>query len=335
MKALKIIGIIVAVIIAAILIIPLFAPSTTEVSASTEIALEPSQIFPSVASFSDRPEWDPWLNSDTTAQATIESKPGYVGSTYAWEGEATGTGKMEVTGVEENRQIQSSLWFGDVETPATVTWDFAQVDGGTQVTWSYTQDTKYPFQRLGMMIGAGFLEKSFNDGLSRLKEYLEANPPATSSLGPITMGTLDAFDAIVAGTKGSMDEMGQLMGQLFGTAYEALAAQGLQVSGPAFSHYLEYDESTGISTFVAGFPVTPAGSGAGDAMARSYPEMKVVEAIHTGPYDNLVESYMTLEAYMEEHGLEPTGEAFEIYLVSMEQQSDPALWKTRIAYPLR
>jgi len=335
MKILKILGIIIAVIIAAILIIPLFAPSTTEVSATTEITLEPAQIFPSLASFSNRAEWDPWLNTDSTAEASIDSKPGFVGSTYSWEGENIGNGRMEVISVEENSHIDAHLWFGEIETPALVTWDFEQVDGGTQVTWAYQQDTKYPFERLGMMIGAGFLEKSFVDGLSRLKEYLEANPPSTSYLGPITEGTMDAFDAIVARAVGSMDEIGQLMGQMFGTAYAAVTAQGVQVSGPAFSHYLEWDEATGQSTFVAGFPVTPAATTSGDAVAISYPEMSVVEAIHTGPYENLMESYMELEAYMEDNGLEGTGEAFEIYLVSMEQEPDPALWKTKIAYTLK
>ena len=45
---------------AAILIVPLFSPSPAQVSSEIEIALEPAQIFPSVASFSNREAWDPW-----------------------------------------------------------------------------------------------------------------------------------------------------------------------------------------------------------------------------------------------------------------------------------
>ena len=51
MKALRVILIIVLVLVAAILIVPLFSPATAEVSAETTIALEPEEIFPSVASF--------------------------------------------------------------------------------------------------------------------------------------------------------------------------------------------------------------------------------------------------------------------------------------------
>ncbi|MCK5066162.1 MAG: hypothetical protein KAR16_01925, partial [Bacteroidales bacterium] len=81
MKALKIILIIVGVLVAALLIVPLFSPATAEVSAEIEIALEPSQIFPDVASFIGREVWDPWVTQDSTADAIIGPKAGYVGST--------------------------------------------------------------------------------------------------------------------------------------------------------------------------------------------------------------------------------------------------------------
>lgn len=182
MKALKIIGIIIGVLLAAILIIPLFVSSPAVVSAQIEIALEPGQIFPTVASFEGRPDWDPWLTADSTAEATIDSRPGYVGSSYTWKGVAVGTGKMEVISVREDEYILSHLWFGEVDEPALVEWTFQQVDGGTQLVWTFTQDTKYPFGKLGMMIGKVFLEKSFNTGLEQLKEVMEANPPGLSYL---------------------------------------------------------------------------------------------------------------------------------------------------------
>ena len=167
MKALKIIGIIVGLMVAAILIVPLFSPATAELSSSIEIALEPAQIFPSVASFEGREKWDPWLTTDSTAEASIESVSGYLGSTYAWKGEKVSFGKMEVISVKENEYIGSHLWFGDMETPSLVEWSFQAVDGATHVVWSFAQETTYPFGRLGMMIGSVFLKKSFDLGLAK------------------------------------------------------------------------------------------------------------------------------------------------------------------------
>jgi len=193
MKALKIILIVLGVLVAAILIVPLFSPGTAEVSAEIEIAREPSEFFPAVASFSNRDAWDPWMTQDSTAKATIESRDGYVGSTYAWTGDRVGYGRMEVVSVRENEYIESSLWFGEVETPALVEWSFEAVDGGTRVVWSFAQETAWPIERLGMMFGKIFLQQSFELGLANLKEYVENMPRPASPLSSITAETPMAF----------------------------------------------------------------------------------------------------------------------------------------------
>lgn len=184
MKALKIILILIGILVLAMLIVPLFTPATAEVSAEIEIALDASQIFPVVASFENREIWDPWVSQDATTKVSIDSKPGYVGSTYSWDGEKLGTGKMQVVSVENDSYIRSSLWFGDVEKPSLVEWEFTPTDGGTHVAWSFSQETKYPVGRLGMIFGKIFLSQSFETGLASLKEYLEALPWPGSTPGP-------------------------------------------------------------------------------------------------------------------------------------------------------
>ena len=174
MKAIKVILIIVGVLVAAMLIVPLFTPVTAIVTAETEIALEPAEIFPIVASFAGREEWDPWVSQDSTTVVTIDSKAGYVGSSYSWEGIKLGIGRMEVISVKENKYIESSLWFGYVDEPSLVEWNFEPLPGGTHVQWSFTQDTKYPMGRLGMIFGKVFLKQSFELGLANLKEHLES-----------------------------------------------------------------------------------------------------------------------------------------------------------------
>jgi len=335
MKALKIIGIIVGILVAAILIVPLFAPSPAVVKASTEISLEPEQIFPSVALYTDRDLWDPWLSADSTAVATIKSKDGYVGSTYIWEGLSLGTGKMEVISVKENEYIESHLWFGDVDSPALVEWAFEQVDGGTNVVWSFTQETKYPFGRLGMIFGKMFLTQSFETGLSQLKELMESNPPQLSCLGPISIESQPAFEAMVSEASGTMESMGAVLGELYGLIFSEVGKQQLEVAGPAFVHYLDFDEATGMSNYHPGVQVRSAGKTAGKVKAVSYPETKVLRAVHTGPYEKFKESYALLSEYIEANGIEVSGEAFEFYMVSAQQDPDPANWQTVIAFPVK
>ena len=224
MKALRIILIILGVIVAAILIIPLFAPATVTVSAETEIALEPEQVFPFVASYTDREAWDPWAEMDTTTIVTVVPAEGFVGSTYQWEGEQLGTGRMEVLSVVENEYIQSSLWFGDVATASLVEWTFEPADGGTRVTWSFSEETSYPFERLRMMIGRMFLQQSFENGLANLKEYLEANPPVVSMLVPMTFPEKGVLQAVHTGP---YEEFKSSYNRLM----EYAAENGIQLSG--------------------------------------------------------------------------------------------------------
>lgn len=334
MKALKIVLIIVGVLVAAMLIVPLFTPATAGVSAEIEIALDPSQIFPPVALFMNREAWDPWVSNDSTVKVTIQSEPGYVGSTYSWEGEKMGAGKVEVISVVENKYIQSSLWIGDMETSSLVEWTFEPVEGGTHVVWSFTRETTYPIGRLGMIFGKVFLKKSYESGLAGLKEFLEANPQTVSSLGPISIETQQAIVAMVAKGSGTMETIGQDLGRLYGMIMMEVERQQLQLAGAPFVHYLDFDEATGHSNYVAGIPVTEDGVKSGEVVPVVYNEMKVLQAMHTGPYEEMPVSYGKLDQYIKSSGLEVTGEAFEFYLTDPMSEPDATKLQTIIAFPL-
>jgi len=335
MKALRVILIIVLVLVAAILIVPLFSPATAEVSAETTIDLRSDRIFPKVASFIGRELWDPWLTQDSTADAKIEPNSAYVGSTYSWTGEKVGSGRMEVISVRENTYIESHLWFGDVEEPALVEWIFEPVDGATHITWSFSQETTYPIGRLGMMFGKVFLKQSFELGLTNLKELMESIPNTSIVLGTISVGTLPAMTTLVADGAGTMETIGEQLGELYGLLFAEAGKQQLEVTGAPFVHYLDYDESTGFSNYRAGIKVSEMGKDAGQVKAVAYPEVQVVQALHTGPYEKFSASYAELEFYLQENEIQTSGQAFEFYQVGMMAESDPALWQTLIAFPLK
>ena len=335
MKALKVIGIIVGLLLALILVVPLFLANPATVVAETEIALMPEQIFPVVASFENRKSWDPWLLTDSTATAEINSIAGYVGSSYAWEGNGLGKGRMEVVSVQENSYIESDLYFGEVTEPSLVEWHFEAVDAGTKVVWSFSQDAPYPFGRLGMIFGKMFLKQSFDMGLAKLKEVMEANPPEKAMLGPIGVETQPSFSAMVVKQTGNMANVAEMMGNMFGLTMAEVAKQSLQMSGAPFADYTEFDPSTGGVTIVAGVQVSEAGVKAGEVVPVVYNEMEVLTAEHTGPYDKLRESYEVMMKYAEDQSIELSMEAFEFYWTDPQTEPDPAKWKTTISMPLK
>ena len=156
-----------------------------------------------------------------------------------------------------------------------------------------------------------------------------------SRLGPISIEKQDALVAMTAKGAGTMETIGQEMGRLYGLIMAEIGKQKLQMSGPPFVHYLDYDEATGHSNYVAGIPVVQAGEDTEVVHSVSYAEMKVVRALHTGPYEEFVNSYAEMEEFIKENSLEVTGEGFEFYLTDPGTEPDPKNWKTLIAFPLK
>lgn len=334
MKILKWILYIVLVIVALGLIIPLFLPSTVSISTGKEIAVSPAQVFHNVASFTDRDAWDPWLEEDPEAEFTLDPKPGYVGSEYTWNGKMIKTGRIVVDSVVFGEYIASRIYFGDDPDPGRVEWNLEESETGTKLTWKFSTETTYPVERLMMNLFKGQMKESLARGLQNLKEYLEENPPVLSTLSEITFGTIPPMHALVIAEKSTLEEMGAHMERMYGQLAAAVEAQQLTYAGAPFSHDLSFDMETGVTEYLAGIPVAPEGKSSGEIQARAYPAMKVIQAMHSGPYQELGISYVKILAWLEEKGIETTGESFEFYLGDPTQEPDQTKWQTLIALPL-
>ncbi len=335
MKILKVLLIILLVIAGLLLIIPIFLPAQATVSTSTNFALSPEHLFHQTAGFSDRPEWDPWLNMEPDAEVTINSQPGYVGSTYSWEGDKIGTGKMRVDSVHFPDYISSSIWFGGSPEPSHVEWFFEERADSTHVKWQFTSEGSYPFGRLMLLMMKGPLRSSFTSGLADYKEYLNANPPRLYNLSDINIEKSYATHALVIPIGGTMEEIADQMSEKFPILMDAVRNQGLKPNGPSFAHYLDYNEETGYSNALLAMPVKTEGSPSGAVRTRYYDAIEAVAATHTGMYEYMSDSYSALSAYVDANNLAVTGEAFEIYITSMMESPNPMDWKTMIAFPLK
>lgn len=335
MKILKWLLYIVLFIVALMLIIPLFLPAIIEVSAEKEIMVTPTQVFHNAASYTDRNLWDPWLETEPEAEFTIESVPDYAGSTYSWNGKKIRTGKMVVDSISFGTYIASSIYFDDDPEPALVEWDLTKTEGGTHIKWTFTADGNYPMGRLMLNMMKGSMKKSFETGLANYQAYLEENPPGLSSLGDITTGSIGPFYALMKGTKGTMEELAAQMEQMYMDIMNEINSQGLQMAGAPFSHYLSFDQETGISDYLAGIPTLIKGKSSGDILSRHYPQMETLMGVHEGPYEELHVSYDKLMAYVEDKQLEVAWESFEFYHTDPTLEPNVMKWKTVIAFPLK
>lgn len=173
MKAGKIIIYIFLGLFALIFISAAFAPKSLSVQKSIEIAYEPAAVFPYGASLQHMLQWNPWSKEDPGAKNKIEGDPMAVGSKWIWQGESVGKGSIEITNLEPNKKVVSTLRFEEPnESKATDIRTFEKTNGGTKVTWTNQSELSYPFERLVGLFMKGLLEQNLEEGLQNLKSYV-------------------------------------------------------------------------------------------------------------------------------------------------------------------
>ncbi len=333
MKFLKYFLYVVLAIVALVLIWALFLPSKMTISAESTINQPVATVYHAVASFQDRDKWDPWLEMDSTATAEFDYKEGYVGSTYTWAGPIIKTGKMEVVGSECCKQIKSHIWFDGMEDHSVVEWAFEEVEGKTNLKWSFTAEGGYPMGRIYLFMMEKSMPANLEKGLANLKEHMET-PVATATLSELEEKEFPAMDAMIIAGEATLENVGSVMEKLFGALMVVVGKQNLEITGHAFSRCHEYNEADGSMKFVVGVPVKSQGTAENEVVPQSYPVIKAVAAVHTGPYEALYGSYEKIEQQIKEKELNVAQVAWEFYLTDMEKEPDNTKWQTLIAFPL-
>lgn len=334
MKVIKWILIVIGAIIVIGLVVALFLPKTVDITSTTEVNQPVPKVFHSIASYSDREAWDPWVALDSTTVVEIVPLPGYVGSTYEWVGDQIGTGKMEVDSIAYPTHITAKIWFGGQPDPATVTWDFENADNGTRVTWGFHADAPYPLGRLILNMMKGGLQSDLDLGLERLKSHLESSEIQISNLSEIVETEIPEKITMVAKTSGTMDLVVSNMENMFNSVMSTVGEQGLEITGHPFCYYTDYNPEDQTTTAYCGVPVAMAGEPTEDVFPVTFPASRAIEALHTGPYEEFSISYTKLMEYVNENNLPVNWNAWEVYINDPMEVKYPALYKTEIYFEL-
>lgn len=185
-----------------------------------------------------------------------------------------------------------------------------------------------------MMMSKG-MQTSFETGLANMKEIIEADPPKLFKTGEITVDVMPEMHVLGMVVAGSMEEITSQFERIFTALFTYTGTNNIQVAGPPFAYYIDYDEETGFSNAMIGIPLAEPVKSSGEMVAKTFKETKAAITVHSGEYEFLKDSYDALSKYAEDEGLKLTGGAFEIYKKTMMESPNPFDWKTVIAYPLK
>jgi effector-binding domain-containing protein len=137
--------------------------------------------------------------------------------------------------------------------------------------------------------------------------------------------------AVVRGTVAA-EEITDFFDRSFSVLGEAIAAQGVSPTGPAFGLYRGIpDETVDVAVgFPTDRPIEPDGA----AEAGELPGGRVARVVYAGGFDGLGEAWQRLGAWIADQGLTPSETYWEVYLTEPNPEMDPADLRTELNWPV-
>ena len=149
----------------------------------------------------------------------------------------------------------------------------------------------------------------------------------------ITKIQLAAQPVVGIRTTVAMNEIGNVMGPLFGEVHGHIQRSGGRPAGMPLAIY--HSVPTDTVDLECAIPVAAPIAGAGRVQAGELPAGTAVTVTHIGPYDNLPQTWAALTAWMQSQKLEGAGAPWEVYVTDPGAEPDQSKWRTDIFFPVR
>jgi AraC-like DNA-binding protein/effector-binding domain-containing protein len=122
--------------------------------------------------------------------------------------------------------------------------------------------------------------------------------------------------------------LGECFGKLYGHAHKA----GLAVAGFPLARYVS--TGPGLWTVEPAIPLATPAPGEGEMQAGVMPGGPTALGIHGGPYEQLADTHVAIDRWIEANGFRAGGPPWEWYVTDPAQHPDPSTWLTEVYWPL-
>lgn len=337
MKIIKILLVIIALLVAGFFIYASMSPKVMGVHQSAVIDSPISSVMEEISDFNKWEAWSPWKQIDSTMVNEIEGIG--LNSKNSWTSDHpdVGNGSQKIIELKED-YLRTEMYFGEYG-PFYANFDLESVEEGTKVTWNY-EDQEMGLMERGIMGIMGQQEKvdnQFKNGLSRLKNVVEAKPKAP--IRPefvISERQMEEKHYISLRKKVSMAELsdGQAHGQAYGEIMAYLGQNGIQPAGMPICIVYEYSED-GDSDLGFSMPVAELPNGIPENLEGvTIPAGRVAAGIHYGNYDDVAPAWYAMEEYQKDKGLNLRAPYYESYLNDPTTVKSEMEIMTEIVYPV-
>ncbi|HCM76704.1 MAG TPA: hypothetical protein DIS90_10000 [Cytophagales bacterium] len=186
MKALKVIGIAISLVIIILAIVVAFLSPKSHMERSILVNSEPEAIFKYLDNFKAYNQWSPWSEIDPATIYQFDGPESGPGARMSWSSkdEQVGEGEQWIIEMRENEYVKYGMKFGGFEGDFSAEIILEPTINETKVTWTYNGDVSKAGMfnaAMGKFFGMfmdSMLGPFYEKGLYSLKEQVENTPPA-------------------------------------------------------------------------------------------------------------------------------------------------------------
>ena len=332
MKALKIVGIILILLIALFFVIALFLPSSLRMEESIIINKPASLVFKQVNNFRNWETWSPWQETDPGMEITYSGPDLGVGASYSWVSPIHGNGQMTIMESVPYEKIINELDFMEQEIVYT-NFYFEETEEGTRVTWiTEIPHLSYPVERYFGLVMPGMMKKFFSAGLENLKEAAEGMEDPVE----VTLTTFPETKAVTILDSCHWQDFETTLSAMYGELMQFIESnRDLEMAGAPFTMYTKWSEEEQFAAFEAGIPVSGEAKERGRVKIKTIPASRVVTGTHYGRYEDIGAVYLALEEYVKEFSLQETCCPMEVYVTDPLMEPDTSKWRTNVYFVIQ
>jgi effector-binding domain-containing protein len=346
MKALKMFGIGMLTLIAALTLIAFFLPPVSIVTRSREIKAPPRAVFNMINDLHHWKEWSPWSRMDTAMKMNYTGPQAGAGAGYSWDSQNpnVGAGNLVIIRSIPYDSISTRMNFGKMGT-SYAHFKITGGEGGQTSKVSWTLDCKGEDMSWLWMVPSRYFNLFMDDmigpdferGLAALEQAAQSHPIAEEGkVIALSETKVKPFYYISLEARAKMSEIGPVLGRLYGELQQKLQLENLQMAGPPMAMYPDYKPGDPYMRVVAMMPTHSSckGTCSENMQCGITKEGTALVATFQGPYDKTEAAYDTLMKVMEQKKLKPAGNPYEEYVNDPAEVKSPADYLTRIYWPV-
>ena len=312
-----------------------------EIEESQIIKAPVNLVFDKVNDYKTWEEWGTWKKEDPTMVFNYPEKTSGEGGSYSWNGDET-DGSMRTTAVIPNQRIEQDITYTTPagERESKVYWQFEEVENGTKVTWGirgeHTLIDKAYFSFTGYDFD-GDMHTMYKAGLESLNESIKKDMQVFSiKTDGITQYSGGFYMYVTTST--TLESVRVKVKEMLPQVKKYMEGNNITISGKPLTVYNTRDLSNNSAIISSGIPTTSQIIVAEDStiLCGFMPSYTVIKTTLKGDYKNLKDAWAETEKYLSKNNYTPAPNSypFEIYVVSPEDNPNPAQWITELYIPI-